>query len=588
MKAIKVICLLCLSFSFSNAIAQQWIRIEGLVYDKKTNEPLSYASVYNKSSQKGTLTNLDGFFTIDISSIKDTIQINFIGYKKLARVELKNNQTSYEIYLEENTQLLGEVIIKPKDNSYLYDLITDCKKNAKNQKTEAKAYYELKSYREDEQVELVEAFYNVQLQGYELKELDMKAGRLALQPYNERLFGSIESSRAITELSFFKANNFFPISPIELSPKELKKKFYLRLEKKYLNESSDSIYVLNFEPKDDPKSFFQGTLWLDKTNKHFIKITLECAQTSRHPFLPLFPPDTISSVTFDITKTFESNHGNTFFNHIDFIYTINYKSRVGEVYQEFYTVVSKAVLHVYDFDRKFFAPTFDKNRQNLSDYRRINAMPYNDFFWEKNNEFRLNGSAVANEAFFTNENTETSKNIFSSNKVQGRKLFEHPYVAWSKDRRISIREFKGDTIQNARYVKTKLEQYNLDVELFLDVNTYSDSTQILTTAIFDPYDTYYNLPMDKKTDCFINLYFDLCEIERRKLHEQITAKPFSEKEIGNLYLIFSDNYSKQQYNYIKLLDRGTNEKEMRRLNAFVLEQIGIDNIALFNPFEDSK
>jgi len=568
--------------------AQQWMRIEGWLYNQETKEPLAYASIYNKSTQKGTLTNLDGFFAINISNPSDTIQVSFVGYKTLARLELHVGQTSYKIYLEENKQLLSEVVVRPNDNSYLFDLIAQCKKKATKTKAKSKAYYELKSYRNDTQVELVEAFYNLDLEGYELKDMTMKTGRLALQPYHERLFGSMESSRAITMFKLLKSNNYFPTNPMELSSKELRKHFYLRLDKKYLNETSDSVYVLTFEPKQDKSNFFEGTVWIDKSNLRFIKVNLLCDSTSKHPFMPLFPNDQIESVSFDITQTFVTAKSSTFFNHIDFIYSINYKSRQGEEHEQAYSVTTKAVLHAYDFDKLFFEPTFDRRQKNIGDYRKINAMPYNDFFWQSNNEFRLGGSEHANEKFYSDTISITNKSIFSANATLGSKLFHHPYAVWSSEKRISLREIKSDTTRNSRDIRTAQERYNLDVELYLDVNYYGDSMQIITATVFDPYDSFYDLPMDNKTVCFINLFFDLCEIERRKFHEGLTKQRLSEAAIMDKYKAFLVTYKQQQYTYIKLLDRGTNEKEMKKWSAYVYEQLGMDNIAMFNPYENAK
>lgn len=564
--------------------AQQWMRIEGCIYNQETKEPLSYASVYNKSTQKGTLTSLDGFFAIDIRNLSDTVQVSFVGYKTLVRIELKTEQTSYKIYLEENKQLLSEVVVRPKDNSYLFDLIAQCKKKAPNTKAKAKAYYELKSYRNDKQVELVEAFYNLDLEGYELKEMTMKTGRLALQPYQERLFGSMESSRAITMFNLLKANNYFPTNPTELSRKELRKHFYLRLDKKYLSETSDSVYVLSFEPKQDKSNYFEGTVWIDKSNLRFLKVNLLCDSTSKHPFMPLFPTDEIETVSFDITQTFLTTQSSTFFNHIDFIYSINYNSRLGEEHAQAYAVTTKAVLHAYDFDNLFFEPTFDNRQMNIGDYRKINAIPYNDFFWQNNTEFRLGGSEKANEKFYSDTISFTNNRIFSANATLGNKLFHHPYAVWSADKRISLREIRSDTARNSRDIRTMQERYNLDIELYLDMNFYSDSMQIITATVFDPYDSFYDLPLDSKTVCFINLFFDLCEIERRRLHESLSKHPLIEADVLDRYKDFLGKYQQQQYAYIKMLDRGTNEKEMKRWNAYVLEELKIDNLSLFNPF----
>ena len=57
------------------------IQINGIVKDEK-GEPVFAANVFLKSlPQKGTTTNFDGEFTLDISTRNDTLVVSFIGYK---------------------------------------------------------------------------------------------------------------------------------------------------------------------------------------------------------------------------------------------------------------------------------------------------------------------------------------------------------------------------------------------------------------------------------------------------------------------------------------------------------------------------
>ncbi|MDV7390369.1 hypothetical protein RZS08_03405, partial [Arthrospira platensis SPKY1] len=120
------------------------------------------------------VSNTDGYFRLEIAGMSDVIQVSFIGYQSQLIV-LEEGITSYTIYLEERAQLLDEIVVTPKDDPYLFDLISACKRNTPDQTATAKAFYDLKSYYNDRQIELVEGFYNAGIRGYDLTGLELKA-----------------------------------------------------------------------------------------------------------------------------------------------------------------------------------------------------------------------------------------------------------------------------------------------------------------------------------------------------------------------------------------------------------------------------
>jgi TonB-linked SusC/RagA family outer membrane protein len=81
--------------------------ISGLVTDSK-GEPIIGASVILKGSNTGTITNIDGNFSIETNS-QSTLLISYIGY---ASTEIKvGSQKNLIIKLEENTKDLEEIIV---------------------------------------------------------------------------------------------------------------------------------------------------------------------------------------------------------------------------------------------------------------------------------------------------------------------------------------------------------------------------------------------------------------------------------------------------------------------------------------------
>lgn len=591
-------------FCFQQVLGQTTVsEIEGYVLNLESNEPIPYVKIYNKSTKNGTISNSDGYFRLQIQSAEDTVIATQIGYKKTI-FNLRSDQKFYTLYLTENIQELGEVIARPKDNSYLFDLINKCKKNAANSRIEAKAYYELKSFTDSAQVELVEGFYNIGIHGYNIEDLELKAGRLALRPYHNRVFVSRESSRAITMLQLSNSNSYFPSSPFDLDKKEAKKRFFLSLDHKYLDEFNDSIYILDYKPKNASGYSFEGKIWLNITDFTIGKVTLNCSNCKVHPFLAL-TLDSISNVSLAITKSFTSVDGKAVFNHIDFSYAVDYISYDDLNRASFYTysVSTNAVVYAYDFKQTFLLPKFSF-QQNVDDYRKLNAFPYNSFFWDTHDEYSTNDAENTNELFYSDPESITNMTLFvpknltnitpdslvqytGGNKYGRRGVFEHPYIHWSGNR-ILLREMVADSTTAERLGDIKSRQYNLDVKIFSDFNQYNDSSNILTATIIDPYTTYYYLPMDVYANCFINMYFDLCEIERRKLEKDLTIAHIGAEQYEAIYKRFNLALEKRQDLFLKEVDRGTNRRAMERWNTLIKEQLGIDNIALFKLFEEPE
>ncbi|MBC7885293.1 MAG: carboxypeptidase-like regulatory domain-containing protein [Saprospiraceae bacterium] len=578
--------LLCFFSLSKSMLGQNQIEIEGIILDKETKEPIPFANIYNKSSKKGTISNADGYFRILNNEVTDTITISFIGYKEQI-IKIKADQKNYLIYLEVNILLLNEVTVTPKANSYLFELVQASKKSISSIERKSKAYYELKSFADGSQIELVEGYYNIDVKGYSLMNLHLKAGRIALGNHRNRFFVSLESSRALLMLNLFGRNDYFPVNPMELSKSKLRKNYYLNLESKYLDGTNDSIYIIEYIPKDTSGLFFNGKIWINKTKNHLIKITLNCDNTLKHPFLPLFPSDKISNVSFNLTQSFNTSDGQIVFNHTDFIYKIDYVSRIGTTQEQKSTFLTKAVLYAYDYENSFNLPFFNFKDFNIGDYRKINAMPYNDFFWTYHDEYRLNDSINTNELFFIDSSSLTNKTLFKSNTILKHGLFEHPYISWSGNR-IKFREILSDTSVANAPTGFKSEQYKLAVKIYLDINSYRDSTHIITSTIIDPYESFYHLPMNNQTHCFINIYFDLCEIARRELEEKLNAQTNNVYQAKEIYSDFLTRFEIKSNEYLKAVVRGTIEKEMIKYNNIVYEILGIDNIELFQPYKNEK
>ncbi len=93
------------SESYSVQNVQQKQTVSGIVKDSN-GEPIIGASVLEKGTTNGTITDLDGKFTLSVSS-NAVLQISYIGYKTL---EVKATP-NMGVTLQEDTETLDEVVV---------------------------------------------------------------------------------------------------------------------------------------------------------------------------------------------------------------------------------------------------------------------------------------------------------------------------------------------------------------------------------------------------------------------------------------------------------------------------------------------
>lgn len=93
---------------FCSAIAFAQNQITGHVVDT-TGEPVIGANVTVKGTTTGTITDIDGNFTLPIESNDGILTVSFIGYKS-AEVSI-NGKTQINVTLKEDSETLDEVVV---------------------------------------------------------------------------------------------------------------------------------------------------------------------------------------------------------------------------------------------------------------------------------------------------------------------------------------------------------------------------------------------------------------------------------------------------------------------------------------------
>ncbi len=95
----------------------QETRISGQVIDAKTKEPIPFANIIVSKTLQGTLTNLNGTYSLELgSSENDSIRASLLGYKQLTRAIPKGQKHTINFKLVPHNEDLPEVIITYEGN----------------------------------------------------------------------------------------------------------------------------------------------------------------------------------------------------------------------------------------------------------------------------------------------------------------------------------------------------------------------------------------------------------------------------------------------------------------------------------------
>ncbi len=618
--------LLILLLLVSSSCFTQTIII-GTVKDCQTKQPLAYCNVYFTETKKGTITNADGLFCISADTIKGALEFSYLGYeaKTIFVSDWKNNKI---VLLQKNIYELPEIEIHA-DNDYLYDILIESQNKLQKNKSEhvSKAYYaiETKAHtldvcypdtktkslqktremfdkensvdKKEKTIELLECLYNASISGSKITNLKFRNGKVFSLPA-ENYFFSLNTSTAMSQFCFFEKNEIFPSCPFQYKKRNMKKIFDMKL----LSFDGNNYHIA-FYPYDNSKKYFSGDVWIEKQSKQVLKITLMIDSAEVFPFVP--PSfsnfnDTIKNFNLYISNSY--NPTKEFLpDHTVFEYSFTYVSRKDTIvlkskYKNTITdIKSKGLIYYYDYKKPFVLPYFTYDF-DFYDYYLLALFPYNRDLWETNNIVQL---------------TESQKTVFGIGEVNnsenhclikdgqlclkdsdpyiysGIGVFLFHYIFWSEDKRVilsktSIMDEITKDVQQTPYPD---QLYNIEVQILLDVTEVGDSIVCKSWTVFDTMKSFYKYEETEFTRAFLNIYFDICEIERQKMQEMFSQKQYSLKEIDEIYNATKAKLERIKKQYCSETDRGRDEKTLKKWNKYVFENLGIDNLELVRNTE---
>ena len=109
-KIIQNIVILAMIVHFLPLSAQNNVTITGKVTDKDTQEPLVGASIKLIGTKSGSVTSIEGAFTLSVKELPATIVVEYLGYKQ-QEIDVYEASETLEIALSENQNILNQVVV---------------------------------------------------------------------------------------------------------------------------------------------------------------------------------------------------------------------------------------------------------------------------------------------------------------------------------------------------------------------------------------------------------------------------------------------------------------------------------------------
>jgi hypothetical protein len=461
-------------------------------------------------------------------------------------------------------------------NDRLYRLMAESGKHMRQHEPyHSKLYFELQTRTKGQAVEVVEAYYNASFDGPRIEALDLKNGRIGIAPVNGHFFVNLNTTKAIARLDVAHDNGYFPGTPFQGSAKVVRRHFDLTLEG--LQPGVAPLYRIRFAPRMDDGTRFSGTAWLDTATLRPQRIELACTDCTVHPFIPLWKGPKLDSVQLHFTQDFVLHDGRPELDVVTLDYTLRYHhERRDDV------IRSTGVMHAFDRGGAFILPLFDYDAAQ-DDYRKITFLPYDSAFWADASGLVRTDQQRRDLDFFAMHGTLLGhgRNL----PLHGR-FFESNYAYWAADKRIGIkhsfaqRAYDGQPQRTRQAGATESSLVNLNAQLFLAMDTMGDSLRTFTATVFDGFKSYWLAPEEPTTNCVINLFFDLCEIERRKLAAQLVGVR-DVNAVRRLHAAATKAMEHTTWRFRQDVDLGHNIKVLAQWNTVVKDTLHIDNMALF-------
>ncbi|MEO9484508.1 MAG: carboxypeptidase-like regulatory domain-containing protein [Ekhidna sp.] len=277
--------LVIMLFSLITTVAQDNKRISGKVIDEQTGDPLAFSHVGIFNSSYGTVSNIDGDFTLIIPSqySEDKLSASYLGYElKSYKVASIDADKDLIIKLKSKVTQLPELVIRVKEKSIIEEAIEAIPKNHDQSEMKLRAFWRASIWnKSDNYVQMTEYAFDMFRHGdigEEENSMKILRGRVAR---DTAFFADIGGMQiGVTPPSLF-VSSLLKEHPL-LDKKIRKKHIYKITDATSYNDRA--VFIVSFKPKEKAKGkLFEGQILLDTESLAFVKISYRKLISEENP-----------------------------------------------------------------------------------------------------------------------------------------------------------------------------------------------------------------------------------------------------------------------------------------------------------------
>ncbi|MEM9929057.1 MAG: carboxypeptidase-like regulatory domain-containing protein [Bacteroidota bacterium] len=568
---LRILLHFCLLLGLATPLFGQTIR--GTLLDGQSKKPLAYATVFHPASGRGALTNADGKFELKRLQVADSLSISYVGYRTRT-VPVRHFSQFDTLLLQPTSYELAGATVYANDD-YLYDLVSQAGRllDDLNPQT-AKSYFQvITTSGSGQPLEMVQAYYNATTNKRGLVDLKLKGGRIALAPLSDLYFATLSTAQALGMLDLRHNEYLFPGNPLQYGRAALEQKFTFTRRADFSNQD---LLHLGFEPTTPNGKDFGGEVWIDGNTYLVHRIILRQEDVQLHPFLPAWKATEVKRIDLDLDFHFTPVAGVARLSHINVQYAANLTHAINTKPGS-QILNMEGILHCYDYGDTFFIPLFRYNA-NHNDYRKISFLPFNQRLWDDQQGLVFTPRQEQQMDFFYRDGWH----INFDQHARDSSFYPDNNYYWDAKDRIYLPKAADAMGQDRQGTGGLFSKPDPVVKFFLDVNPTPDSLSFTSRTVLDVFQSSINLPKDQFSDCLLNIFFDLCELERRKMMHAIRASDQQTNTIRQLHAQAEKAVLRLKKSYFRKVKKGTDFAALAPYNKQVKEALGINNLALFH------
>jgi hypothetical protein len=314
---VRILCFLFICCYWQSEVFSQQFTVEGRVTDKDSNEALAFVTITYNENSKATISNIDGYFSIQTSVPIVQLSFSYVGYyPQNISLSFDDLNKKLLVKLSRKENELNAIIVSPGENP-AHRLINKVLENRHLNNPEKNCSFSYSSYNKmyftlQEDTSVHKKLLPLNIDTLIRDTVELKINKLLKNQYfflmefvSQRSFKlpdknkeNIISSRVsgFNDPSFaflgtqMQSFGFYSdmitmldkkyLSPI--SPHSTKRYFFL-IEDTFFTETFDTLFVVSFKPKRGTKfEGLKGVLYINTNGYALQNVIAEPAQSSDH------------------------------------------------------------------------------------------------------------------------------------------------------------------------------------------------------------------------------------------------------------------------------------------------------------------